>query len=135
MTALLALLLQSGGAAQTPPPFGLTVAPKSAEVRALERSDPVARRCAELGDGLAAKVRAEIGAVTVGKAPDGGTVWSATLLMEREPPLAPRITCDSRTFTIANDTFDVSTPPEKMAWPYCGWGLSKEERLGVKCDR
>jgi hypothetical protein len=55
---------------------------------------------------LAAKVHGEVGDVSINRAPDGGTVWSATLLMAKEPPMAPRMTCDARTFTIANDTFE-----------------------------
>lgn len=135
MAALAGLMLQQAGSPQPPqvPAFGTTVAPKSAQIRALEGRDPVARRCAQLGDGLAAKVRGEVGDVSIRNDPAIGAVWSATLLIAREPPVAPRMTCNARTFTIANDTFDASTPPDKIPWPYCGWGLSKEERVGVRC--
>lgn len=135
MAALAGLVLQQVGPLQAAPApgYGIAVAPKSARIRALEAADAVARRCAWMGDALAAKVRGEIGDVSIRNDPGVGAVWSATLLMSREPPIAPKITCNARTFIIANDAFDVSTPPEKIPWPYCGWGLSKEARVGLRC--
>jgi hypothetical protein len=118
---------------QLPPIGGLDVSPKSEMVIYLEKSDPVARRCAQLGDGLAAKVRGQVGDVSIERSPDGGTVWGATLLMAKEPPLAPKMTCDARSFRVANDIFDVSMSPDEMSWPTCGWGLPKGDRVGLAC--
>lgn len=132
-----ALLLQAGTVADqrvpTIPQFGTTVTSKDASILSREKSDPVAARCARLADGFAAKVKAEVGDVSIRQAPDGSTLWTATLLMAREPPIAPRMTCDARSFIIGNDTFDVSKSAEEMPWPYCGWGLAKEDRVGVRC--
>jgi hypothetical protein len=97
------------------PMFGIVPAPKAAEVLAVERDDPVAHRCAGLGDGMARKMRGEVSDVIIQKGPRGETVWSATLVMAREPPLIPKMVCDATTFRIANDTFPVSTPPDQMA--------------------
>ncbi len=132
LAAILSLIFQQVSSAPIPA-FGLTVSPKTEQIRSIENRDAVARRCAQVGDELAGKVHGEVGDVRISQAPDGGTVWSATLLMAKEPPIAPRMTCDVRTFTIANDSFDVSTPAAKMHWPYCGWGLSEGDRVGVSC--
>lgn len=137
VSTIVALLLQAASVAgqgePTIPQFGMTVTPKSARILSQEKNDPVAARCAHIADGFAAKVKAQVGDVSIHQAPDGSTVWTATLLMGREPPIAPRMTCDARSFTIGHDTFDVSKSAEQMPWPYCGWGLAKEDRVGVRC--
>lgn len=120
---------------KVPAPPGMTVSPKSDEVLSVEKTNPVARRCAQLGDALATKVRGEVGDVQIRKGSDGGTTWSAILLLAKHPPNAAKMSCDARSFTIANDTFGVAIPQDEIPWPYCGWGLSKEERVGVVCSR
>src|SRR5688572_21609973 len=113
-------LLCGAASAQTQvtPPFGLDVTPKSAEVLAEERRDPVAGTCARAADVLAAQVRAIVGDVSIRRDPARGTVWTGKLLIEREPPLVPPMECTKTEFRIFEATFDPKTPPAKFPWPY-----------------
>lgn len=71
-----ALLLQAGAVAaqQVPtiPQYGTTVTRKDASILSQEKNDPVAARYAHVADGFAAKVKAEVGDVSIRPAPDGG---------------------------------------------------------------